>query len=430
MSRIWIKQGRILDPDSNRDEIVDLLLENGKIVDIAPRITPTSASPNEVFIDAKGLWVVPGLIDIHTHLRDPGFEYKEDIESGCLSASRGGFTSIVCMANTEPVNDNASVTEYILNKAKKFGKCRVFPVGAVTKGLKGKTLSEFGDLKESGVVALSDDGMPVCNPQLLRHALEYARNFDLPIISHCEDLQLSACGSMNEGKVSTELGISGIPHTSEEIMVARDIELADLSKGRLHLAHLSTLRSVRLLRQAKERGIQVTGEVTPHHIILTDEAVKGYDANFKMNPPLRTEEDRQEMIKGLKEGVFDAIASDHAPHSIDEKEVEFEKAPFGVIGFETTLPITLKLVHDGFLKPLDAIRLLTIGPAKTIGLEGGKIKKNGVGDITIIDPEQEIIIDREKMASKSKNTPFHGWKMHGQVRYTLINGEIIYDQKA
>jgi dihydroorotase len=328
------------------------------------------------------------------------------------------------------VNDNATVTEYILRKARDEGKARVFPVGAVSQGLKGEKLSNFGDLKEAGAVALSDDGKPVANSGVMRHALEYARNFDLPIISHCEDPFLFCGGHLNEGIVSLQLGLGGIPNAAEDIMVSRDIELAGLTKGRVHLAHLSTSGSVRLLRHGKDRGIRVTGEVTPHHLLLTEEAVRDYNTNAKMNPPLRTEEDRQELIKALRDGVFDAIASDHAPHSQDEKDVEFEQAPFGIIGLETTVSLVLKLVHDGILKPLEVIRLLTSGPAKIVGLAGGTLKKGALADVAIILPEESRTIEKSRLASKSKNTPFHGWKVKGAVRMTILNGEVVYDAKA
>lgn len=431
MSKIWIKNGRVIDPITNFDKNADVLIENGKIVALEEgQHDASQAAVGERVYDAKGCWVVPGLVDIHTHLRDPGYEYKETIATGTLSAARGGFTSIVCMANTNPVNDNTAVTEYIYNKAKKEGRSHVFAVGAVTKGMKGEALSEFGDLKESGVVALSDDGFPVRSSRILRHALEYARNFDLPIISHCEDPELFHGGCMNEGLVSLQLGLPGIPNACEEIMVSRDIELSALTKGRLHLAHLSTAGSARLLAQAKDRGVPVTGEVTPHHLTLTDEAVRGYDANTKMNPPLRTEADRQALLSALRNGVFDAIASDHAPHSVDEKELEYDKAPFGIIGFETTVPLTLRLVHEKLLTPMQAIRLLTHGPATVMKLDAGHLKKGARADVVVIDPNEVRKFDRTKTASKSRNSPFHGWDLKGAVRYTFLAGDLVYEANA
>lgn len=426
--RIWIKEGRVIDPASGRDEIADLCIEGRTITVIEPKAVPARLEAKEKLIDAKGCWVVPGLVDIHTHLRDPGYEYKETIASGTRSAAAGGFTSIACMANTDPVNDAISVTEYITQKARREGKCKVYPIGAVSIGLKGDKLAPFGDLKEAGCVALSDDGHPVMNSELYRHALSYARNFDLPIISHCQDNFLFAGGCMNEGLVSAELGLKGIPNACEDIAVARDIELAALTQGRLHLAHLSTSGSVRLLAQAKDRHLAVSGEVTPHHFILTDVACRGYDANTKMNPPLRTEEDRLACIAGLKNGVFDAIASDHAPHSVDEKELEFDRAPFGIIGFETTVSLTLKLVHDGFLTPLEAIRLLTIGPAKVLNLNAGTLRKAGAADVVLIDPAKIYVFDGKKTASKSMNTPFTGYEFKGKVRMTILNGEVVYGE--
>ena len=438
MKRLWIKNGRVLDPHSNFDREADVLVERGVIKNIdEDRQAPDEASKGEKIIDAKGCWVVPGLVDIHTHLRDPGFEYKESVASGTHAACHGGFTSIVCMANTNPVNDNASVTEYIMRQAQSEGKARVFPVGSVTIGLEGKTLSEFGDLRDAGAVALSDDGKPVINTEILRHALEYAKNFDLPIISHCEDPHLFKGGCINEGKVSMRLGLKGIPNAAEDIMVSRDIELAALTGGRLHLAHLSTAGSVRFLEQGKDRGVRVSGEVTPHHLLLNEDAVMEYDSNCKMNPPLRSEEDRQIVLKGLKDGVFDAIASDHAPHSIDEKEVEIDRAPFGIIGLETTVSLILTLVHRGDLTAMEAVRLLTIGPAQVLGLDQwaakgksvtgvGRLKKGGIADIAIIDPNKKYVIDKEHSMSKSRNTPFHGWEVTGKVRETILGGEVLY----
>lgn len=423
---ILIKGGRIIDPSQGIDGKGNVLIENGKIKSY-PKTTKKYENDLDVkVIDAKGKIVSPGLVDIHVHLREPGFEHKETIRSGCESAAAGGFTSIVCMPNTNPVNDNASVTEYILLKARTEGIVNVFPIGAITKGELGETLAQIGEMYQAGCVGVSDDGMPVMNSKVMRHAMEYVQAFDIPVLSHAEDKDLSGSGVMNEGEVSTLLGLAGIPCASEDVMVSRDITVAELTGSRLHICHVSTAGSVRLIRAAKKRGVKVTAEVAPHHFTLTDEAVGRYDTNAKMNPPLRGKKDREAVIEGLKDGTLDAIATDHAPHSEDEKKVEFDLAPFGIVGLETALPLSLKLVEDGALTINQMISKLTNSPSDVLNLGKGTLKIGDDADIVIFDPEQEITIDRESFHSKSKNSPFDGWKLKGKVNYTIVNGEIVY----
>jgi len=432
---ILIRGGRILDFSTNLDGVMDLLIDAGKIVSVGgdaaetawQREGSTLSTPLEV-IDAHGLLVVPGLIDIHTHLREPGYEYKESIESGSAAAVAGGFTAIACMANTNPVNDDAAVTEYILDKARAVGLVQVFPIGAISVGLAGERLAEIGELNQAGVVGISDDGKSVMNSQLMRRALEYAGMFGLPVISHCEDTQLAAHGVMHEGRVSTELGLRGIPAQAEDIMVARDIALAELTRGRLHIAHVSTVGAVRLVHDAKARGLRVTAEVTPHHLFLTDEAVRGYDPNTKMYPPLRTAADVEALRQALKDGTIDAIATDHAPHDLADKEVEFDQAPVGIIGLETSLPLTLQLVNEGVLTLTDAIAKLTWGPSQVLGLAKGTLQVGADADVTLIDTQTEYIVDRREFRSKSRNSPFHGWTLKGRAVMTLCAGKIVYSR--
>jgi dihydroorotase len=379
-------------------------------------------------MDAAGLVVCPGLIDMHVHLRQPGREDKETIATGTLAAARGGFTAVCCMPNTDPVNDTRSVTEFILDTAKREGAVHVYPVGAISKGLRGEELAEIGELFESGCVAVSDDGRPVMNAELMRRAMEYAGMFDLPVISHCEDLHLSGKGVVHEGIVSTELGLCGIPSTSEAAMVARDILLAELTGGRLHVAHVSAAESVRLIREAKARGVRVSCEATPHHFALTEEAVRGFDTNAKMNPPLRSESDRQAILAGLRDGTIDVIATDHAPHTAQEKEQEFDVAPFGVIGSETALALTLStLVASGTLSLNQAIAKLTSEPARILKLPKGRIAEGADADLTIFDPDREWTVDTSGFASKSRNTPFHGWRLKGGTVATIVAGKVVWE---
>ncbi len=420
-----IKGGRVIDPAGNVDGQFDVLIENGAIAKVGPNL---GAGFSGDVIDATGKLVVPGLIDIHVHLRDPGYEYKEDIETGTRAAVAGGFTSVACMPNTNPVNDNKAITLYIRNRAKEVGLANVFPVGSITKGLKGESLAEMGELQEAGCLALSDDGKPVGNPELMRRALEYSRPFGLTLISHAEDLSLVGEGVMNDGFVATELGLKGIPWVAEDAATARDVMLAEFTGGKLHLAHVSTKGSVEIIRQAKARGVRVTCEATPHHFTLTDDAVRGYETNAKMNPPLRSAEDVAAIRAGLADGTIDAIATDHAPHHFDEKNVEFNIALNGIVGLESALPLTLELVQEGVLTLAQAIRLLTCGPAQALGIPRGTLAQGAVADVAIIDPELTWTFEAEKLASKSKNTPFDGWIMKGAATHTLVAGKVVYQR--
>ncbi len=424
MAKILIKGGRVISPAQNLDESCDVLIEKGKIKTIGKNL---DGKGTEV-IDAAGKVVTPGLVDIHVHLRDPGFEYKENIASGTLAAVTGGFTSIACMPNTKPVNDNQTVTTYILNKAAEEGHCRVFPIAAISKGLKGESLTEMGELKALGVYAVSDDGQPVSSAQLMRRAMEYARPFRMTIVSHAEDLDLVASGVMNEGPVATELGLKGIPWVAEDAATAREIMLAEFTGAHLHVAHVSTSGSIDLVRQAKQRGVKVTCEAAPHHFTLTDEAVRGYNTNAKMNPPLRSAEDREAVRRGIADGTVDAIATDHAPHHIDEKNVEFNLAMNGIVGLETALPLTLKLVEDGLIDLPRAIALLTSGPAAALGIPVGTLEEGGDADVTVIDTELAWTVDAQQLVSKSKNTPFDGWDMKGAALCTIVGGKIAYQR--
>jgi dihydroorotase len=421
---LLIKNGRLIDPAQAIDEQLDLLIKNGKIVECGKHLAADGAE----LIDAKGLLVVPGLIDLHVHLRDPGLEYKEDIVSGTRAAVAGGFTSIACMPNTKPVNDNQTVTEYIINKARQKGSCNVFPVGSISKGLAGETLSEMGEMQQSGAVGFSDDGLPLTSGEMMRRALEYAKPFGFPIISHAEDLSIAGKGVMNEGFVATELGLKGIPWVAEDAMIARDIMLAEFTGGRLHLAHVSTKGGVTLVREAKKRGVAVTCEVTPHHFTLTEEAVRGYNTNAKMNPPLRAAGDVVALREGLADGTVDAIATDHAPHHFDEKNVEFAIALNGIVGLETALPLTLRLVQEGAIELTRAIELLSSGPARAFGLDRGSLAVGKVADVTLIDPACKWTVTAENLYSKSRNSPFLGEELVGAARTTIVAGKIVYQR--
>ena len=421
--KLLVKGGRVIDPSQSMDEIADLLLEDGRVKSLGSDLLGTDA---EVF-NAKGLVVSPGFIDLHVHLREPGHEYKETISSGAKAAVAGGFTAICAMPNTDPVNDSASITRYIIDKARAAGFARVFPIGAITRGSEGEELAEMAEMKQAGAVAVSDDGRSVMNSQVMRHAMEYARDHGLVVVDHCQDLNLSAGGVMHEGQYSTLLGLSGMSSAAEESHVSRDILLSELTGARVHIAHVSTRGSVDLIRHAKRAGIPVTCEVTPHHLALTDEAVLGFDTNTKMSPPLRSEEDRAALIEAVSDGTIDAIATDHAPHHMDEKMLEFDRAPFGVVGLETALGVALKaLYHTGVISLARIIELLTTGPASVFSLPGGTLAPGAVADVTIIDPERPWKVDPYQFHSKSHNTPFGNWRLRGAVIATLVAGREVY----
>lgn len=420
--KILIKSGRVVDPANKIDEKLDILVIDGKIAELAANIDSGDAE----VINAAGLIVTPGLVDMHTHLRDPGYEYKEDIISGTRAAAAGGVTSVACMPNTSPVNDNLAITKYIISKAQEQGSANVFPIGSITKGMNGELLTEMGELKEGGCVGFSDDGLPVMNGEMMRRGLEYANTFNVPIFTHAEDVSLVAGGSMNEGPIATELGLKGIPWVAEDAVTARDIMLAELTGAHLHVCHVSTKGSVELVRHAKARGVRVTCEATPHHFILTDEAIRGYDTNFKMNPPLRSQEDVDAVRAGLTDGTIDAIATDHAPHHIDEKNVEFAVALNGVVGLETLLPLTLSLVTEKVLNLSQAIALLTCQPAEILGIDRGTLSVGAVADITLINPNKEWTVEADKLHSKSKNTSFNGRTVRGYAVQTILAGKTVF----
>lgn len=421
---ILIKGGRVIDP-GRLDGINDVLVKDGKIVEISSKGS-AAFGPELIEIDAIGKIVTPGLIDMHVHLREPGQEYKETIKTGCAAAARGGFTAVCPMPNTNPVNDNRQVTEYILEQAARDGKIRVYPVGAISKGLQGKALSEYGELKDAGVVALSDDGMPVVNSMLMRRAMEYAGGFGLLIISHCEDLGLAAGGAMNEGEVATRMGLPGIPNASESIIVMRDIAICELTGTPLHIAHVSAKESVHAIRDAKARGALVTAETAPHYFTLTHDAVESYNTSAKMNPPLRSAADREAVRQGLADGTIDVIATDHAPHAACEKNLEFELAANGVAGLETSLPLSLQLVEDGLLSLADLINRMSKAPARILGIDNS-LKPGAPADITIIDLEKSYNIDASSFSSLGRNTPFDGMQVKGEAVMTIVGGEIVWE---
>jgi len=422
---ILITNGHIVDPSQEIDGIGDILIEEDRIKEIVlrPRTLNAISSSFEI-IDATNLYVLPGLVDMHCHLREPGFSHKETIRTGTLAALKGGFTTLCCMPNTNPVNDNETVTEFILRKAYAEGACYVYPIGAITKGQKGEELAEMGNMHSAGCVAFSDDGRPVMNSLIMRRALEYSKAFNMPVISHPEDINLSEGGVMNEGIESNRLGLKGIPDEAEEIMIARDIMLAGLTGGRLHIAHVSTRRGVELIRRAKEEGLNVSAETCPHYFSLTEAAVSDYNTDAKVNPPLRTEEDINAIIEGLRDGTIDVIATDHAPHHRDEKLQEFDKAPSGISGLETALSLSLKLVHDGRLSLKELIKKLSFNPAKIVGIPKGTLRPGTKADILIVDIKREFRVEAERFLSLGKNTPFDRWLLKGMAVMTICKGVI------
>ena len=423
---LLISGGRMIDRSQNYDAIGDLFIADGKIRWLSTEESER-APENCQIVHARGMVVCPGFIDIHCHLRQPGFEEKETIYTGTRAAARGGFTTVCCMPNTEPPLDRGATVQYIMGVAAKEGMVRVLPVGCVSRDRTGSELADLGELSTCGVIGFSDDGNPVADPLLMRRALEYSRGSGLPVIDHCEDLNISAGGMMNEGVVASRLGLKGIPPAAEEDMVARDIELAGTTGGRLHIAHVSTAGSVALIRRAKGRGIWVSAEVTPHHLTLTEEAVDGYNTNAKVNPPLRTQRDVQALIEGLKEGVIDAIATDHAPHTVDDKMCQFDQAPFGISGFETALGSLMGLVHRGSIDLVTLILKLTHGPASFLQRDDlGTLKAGATADVTIFDPNMEWVVDPSAFASKGKNTPLASETLKGKVMATIYSGDVVY----
>ena len=420
---LLLKGGRVVDPSQKLEKKVDLLVEKGKVADLGK----IQAKKTWQVIDASGWIVAPGFVDMHVHLREPGREDKETILSGSKAAAAGGFSSITCMPNTQPVNDSEAITRFILERADRAGLVNVFPAGAITKGLQGKELAEIGEMVKAGVVAITDDGKSVENNQIMRRALEYAKIFDIPIIDHCEDRQLSAAGHLNESAVSTRLGVPGISRAAEELDVARDTILSRITGGRVHIAHLSTQESLSWVRQAKKQGIRVTCEVTPHHFTLSDEDIKDYDTNYKMYPPLRTPSDVKAISKGLSDGSIDCIASDHAPHTRLEKELTFEEAANGIIGLETAVPLAWEfLIRRKIVSVSRLVELFSTNPNRILNLGRGTLKEGAIADITVIDPDCEIIVDVKKFKSKSRNCPFHDWRLRGLPVMTIVKGKIIF----
>jgi dihydroorotase len=426
MGDILLRGGHVIDPSRKLDAEADILLQGGTVARVEKGI---SEGKDVQVIDVRDLWVVPGLIDMHTHLREPGQDYKETIATGTHAAAAGGFTAVCAMPNTIPPNDNRAVTELILRRAKEVGLVRVYPIGCITQGQKGEILSEMGELKEAGCVAVSDDGKCVMNSEVMRRALEYARGFGLPVIQHAEDCQLSANGPAHEGAVTTRLGIRGQPSAAESCMVARDLELVALSGARYHVAHVSCVETVRLIRDAKRRGLPVTCEVTPHHLFLTDEACSSYDTSTRVNPPLRSQADVEALREGLQDGTIDAIATDHAPHSVVEKDVEFEQAACGMTGLETAVALGLELVTKGILTPSTLVSRMAQSPATILGLPPNTFLPGQVADVTVLHPSSPWICDVARFRSKSKNSPFVGRAMHGRAMLTIVAGNIVFAEE-
>jgi len=422
MSQLLIRNGRVIDPASATDEPADVLIQDGVIAAVDAGIR----APDAEILDARGLIVAPGFIDMHVHLREPGFEHAETIETGARAAAAGGFTSICCMPNTLPVNDSATVTSYIVERARKLAVTNVFPIGAITRNSAGEELAAIGSMKAAGVVAISDDGRPVMNARVMRRAMEFARSFDLPVIDHCEDLNLSAGGDMHEGYESVRLGLRGIPAGSEDVMVARDILLAQATGARFHVAHISTRNAVAMVTYAKQKGLPVTCEATPHHFALTDSQMRPYDSNFKMKPPLRTACDAGAVLDGIVSGAIDAIATDHAPHPGSEKMQEFEKCPFGILGLETALGLALEyLVHSGRITLARLVALFTTGPETVLHLGRGTLAPGAPGDVTVFSTDLEWTYDVNQSFSKSRNSPFDGRTFRGGPVATVVNGAVV-----
>jgi dihydroorotase len=429
--KLLLKNGRVVDPANGRDGTFDVLIEHGRIARVDRNLPAEGADVLEI---ARGWIVAPGLVDIHVHLREPGHEHKETVATGTASAVAGGFTAVACMPNTEPVNDHAGITQFILKKAAEAGLARVYPIGAVSLGSKGEQLAELGEQKAAGCVAFSDDGRPVATALLMRRALEYAGMLQVPIIDHCEDPSLKGDGVAHEGYHASALGLRGIPGEAESLMVERDVSLAAMTGAHAHIAHMSARQSLRAVRAGKERGVRVTCEVTPHHFTLTDEALDGrlkYDTNLKMNPPLRETADCEAMVQGISDGTVDVIATDHAPHHADEKMLEFDRAPFGIVGLETAVPIVCeRLLHAGRISIGRLIELLSVNPARVLRIPGGSLAEGAVADVTVLAPDLKVTVSAGALRSKSKNTPFDGWELRGGVIATIVGGRVVYRNGA
>ena len=427
MTRILLRGGRAVDPSQTLDSICDVLIADGRIEACGPRVAHEATSPDIQTIDCTGLIVAPGFIDVHCHLREPGREDVETIASGARAAAAGGFSAVCAMPNTDPVTDNQAAVGFIIRQASLAQSARVYPIGAVSVGQQGGALAEFGEMVGAGAVAVSDDGKPVASAHLMRTALEYARTFGIPVADHCEEPTLAHGGAMNEGIVSARLGLKGIPSEAEEIMVIRDILLARRTGGHVHLCHMSTRGSVELIRWGKDRGINVTAEVCPHHISLTEEAVGNYDTHAKMNPPLRTQDDVDALREAVRDGTIDVIATDHAPHHYDEKEREFADAPNGIIGLETALSVNITwLVKPGLIDVALLVEKMSSAPARVFHLPGGSLRKGGIGDVTIFDPTADWVVDPKRFVSKGRNTPYAGQTLTGRVHYTIVGGRVVY----
>ena len=433
MTRRLLRGGHVVDPANGRDGILDVLIDGDRIAQVG-RDLPAALADGNVTELAAGLVIVPGLIDMHVHLREPGQEHKETVATGTLSAVTGGFTAVACMPNTQPVNDNAGVTELILRRAAEAGLARVYPIGAVSRGQKGEQLADIAELRAAGCVAVTDDGHPVATALLARRALEYTSMFDMPMIEHCEEPTLKGEGCAHEGPRAAELGLRGIPGAAESITAARDILLAEMTGGHVHVAHMSAWTTLEAVRQGKTRGVNVTCEVAPHHFTLTDDALAEpvpYDTNTKMNPPLREARDREAMLEGIADGSVDAIATDHAPHHYDEKNVEFDRAPFGIVGLETAVPLAFeRLIHTGVIRLPRLVELMSSNPARILRIPGGTLTVGGPADLTILAPDLSVTIDRARLRSRSKNTPFHGWTLRGGVAATIVGGRVVYTNPA
>lgn len=425
MTALFIKNGTIIDPSQSLETKSDLLIQDGKIAAIGTDLKAADAT----ILDATDLVVAPGFIDLHVHFREPGFEYKETIETGARAAVAGGFTSVCCMPNTKPINDNSAVTSFMLEKARAANLANVFPIGAITQGSKGEQLAEIGEMKRAGIVGISDDGKPVCDAQMMRRAMEYAKDFGLPVIDHCEDCCLAPGWAMHEGEYSARLGLKGLSGAAEDLQVSRDIQLAELTGAHVHIAHISTAKSVEFVRQAKKQGLRVTCEITPHHFTLTDAAVykTQYDTNTKMAPPLRSQADLEACLEGLRDGTIDAIATDHAPHHANEKAYEFDQAPNGIVGLETAVSLTLdRLVHRSVISLARMVELLSCNPARLFQLERGTLRVGAIADVTIFDPNKSVKVDSTQFQSKSRNMPFEGWELKGAPHTTIVGGRVVW----